>query len=450
MKLPKVLILNETFNDNSGGGITLTNLFSGWDSDKIAVVCNSFRLEGNVDTSICKTYYQLGYKDYRYIFPFNVIGRKRPSGLKKFDKKDGSLANSSQTSAKYGLRHIIVMKYLFPILEYFGLMERMSSINPSTEFNDWLKDFNPDIIYAQAHNIPDIKLILLLHAQLKKPLVFHMMDDWPLMVTSSQRLKNRQLRRNDKAVRKLLDQSDLLMSISDGMSKAYKARYGKDFITFHNPIDIDFWTKYQRTNYDLSNSPMLLYAGRVGIGIDESLELIAKTVEQINNDLHLKVRFVLQTKDRPTWSTNYTCVEHRVFVEYQDLPKKFSEADFLILPYDFSPKSLQFIGYSMPTKATEYMISGTPIIIFAPEQTALVTYAKTHGWAKVVTDNNINALGDAITSLIQDKNYRKTLAETAIKVAQDNHSSLVVTKKFRETLHSLTTASSLLIKDDKG
>ncbi len=447
MELPKILILNETFNDNSGGGITLTNLFSGWDSDKIAVVCNSFRLEGDVDTSICKTYYQLGYQDYRYIFPFNIIGRKRPSGLKKFDKKDGSVVNHGQISAKSGLRHTIVMKYLFPVLEYFGIMQRMSSIKLSVEFNNWLEGFNPDIIYAQAHNIPDIKLILLLHAQLKKPLVFHMMDDWPLMVTSSKLLRSKQLRQNDKAMRKLLEQSDLLMSISDGMSEAYKVRYGKNFTAFHNPINLDFWTRFQRTSYELSNSPTLLYAGRVGIGIDESLELIARTIERVNDDLKIDLRFVLQTKERPAWSVNYRCVEHRAFVEYQDLPKKFSEADFLILPYDFSPKSIQFIGYSMPTKATEYMISGTPIIIFAPEQTALVKYARTHQWAKIVTDNNINALSEAISGLIQDHNDRRTLAETAVKMAQANHSSEVVTGKFRERLYSLKVASEASLYD---
>jgi glycosyltransferase involved in cell wall biosynthesis len=447
MEPVKVLILNETFNDNSGGGITLSNLFSGWDSDKIAVVCNSFRLEGDVDTSICNTYYQLGYNDYRYIFPFNIIGRKRPSGLKKFDKRDGATVNHEQRSAKSGLRHTLVMKYLFPVLEYLGIMQRMSSINLSAEFNSWLKSFNPDVIYAQAHNVADIKLILLLHAQLKRPLVFHMMDDWPLMVTSGQLLKSKQLRQNDKAMRKLLDQSDLLLSISDGMSEAYKLRYGKNFTAFHNPIDIDFWTKYQRTNYELTNSPALLYAGRVGIGIDESLELIAKSVEQVNNDLDLNMRFVLQTKDRPVWSVNYACVEHRAFVEYQDLPKKFSEADLLILPYDFSPKSIQFIGYSMPTKATEYMISGTPIIIFAPEQTALVKYARMHQWAKVVTDNDINALSQAIVCLINDLNYRKTLAETAINVAQTNHSSQVVTRKFRDTLSSLKMPSKASVYD---
>src|ERR1700759_4365638 len=105
MKLPKVLILNETFNDHSGGGITLSNLFAGWDADKIAVVGNSFRLEGDIDSKICKTYYQLGDKDYKYIFPFNLISRKRYSRLVNLDeRKPVEKVPVSNEPSKPGLR----------------------------------------------------------------------------------------------------------------------------------------------------------------------------------------------------------------------------------------------------------------------------------------------------------------------------------------------------------
>ena len=443
MKLPKVLILNETFNDHAGGGITLSNLFNGWDKDKIAVACNSFRLEGIVDTKICDTYYQLGDKDYKYIFPFNLISRKRYSGLVNFDERKSpaplSVPDTTTQNDEPNLRHKFVMNYLFPVLEYTGFMDKMSSIKLSPEFRNWLDNYKPDIIYAQAHNTTDIKLTLLIKDYLKIPMVFHMMDDWPLMVTGSQALKNKQLKRNDLAFRKLLDTADLLLSISDGMSDEYKKRYGKDFTPFHNPIDLEFWKKYQRSNYELGDAPTLLYAGRLGIGIDTSLELIAKAVELVNEKLKIKMRFIIQAKENPEWSTNYDFVKHRSFVAYDDLPKVFAEADFLVLPYDFSAKSIQFIGYSMPTKASEYMISGTPIIIFSPEQTALVSYARKYNWAKIVTDNDINVLSQSITSLIQNKNERQELAKTAIKIAENNHSSLKVRQDFRNTLASLSS-----------
>lgn len=100
------------------------------------------------------------------------------------------------------------------------------------------------------------------------------------------------------------------------------------------------------------------------------------------------------------WMENFECVSYREPVPYAELPHKFGEADILYLPYDFSEKSLRFIRYSMPTKASEYMVSGTPVLIFAPSDTALARYAEEYRWAKVVTENNLDSLKEALLVLL--------------------------------------------------
>ena len=57
MQLPKVLILNQPFVTNTGGGITMSNLFSGWDKDKLAVTCLGYILTKEIDPEICNNYY---------------------------------------------------------------------------------------------------------------------------------------------------------------------------------------------------------------------------------------------------------------------------------------------------------------------------------------------------------------------------------------------------------
>ena len=81
MIFPKVLIIGQPFNNDTGGGITLSNLFNGWDREKIAVACSGYLLLDNIDTEVCNTYYQLGHKEYKWIFPFNYLQRKYYSGL---------------------------------------------------------------------------------------------------------------------------------------------------------------------------------------------------------------------------------------------------------------------------------------------------------------------------------------------------------------------------------
>lgn len=91
----------------------------------------------------------------------------------------------------------------------------------------------------------------------------------------------------------------------------------------------------------------------------------------------------------------------------------------------------------MPTKAPEFMISGTPIIIFAPEVTATVKYAKKYEWAKVITENNISEISGAIKQLIENKELRQQIAQNAIKIAEKNHNSIDITNQFRKVILSL-------------
>jgi glycosyltransferase involved in cell wall biosynthesis len=439
MPLPKVLIIGQPFNNDTGGGITLSNLFSGWDKNRIAVACSPYLLQDNIDSDICDTYYQLGQKEGKWVFPFNLFNRKYYSGIIKFSKEK----KSTSVLKKSPLRVKMIMKFFYPMLKSMGLINYIFTTRLSEEFCRWLNEFKPDIIYAQASSRDGVMFCSLVHSYLNKPLIFHMMDDWPSTITARGIFGKKLKRTIDYEFRKLLDKADILMSISDQMAKEYKKRYNKDFITFHNPIDIQFWKKHQRNSYRLSNSPTILYAGRTGLGIQHSLELIAQAVQRVNEELGLTIKFVLQTSQKPSWVASYPCVVHKPFVSYDELPRVFSEADLLVLPYDFSQQSLRYIKHSMPTKAPEFMVSGTPIIIFAPEETAIVTYAEKYNWAKVVSKNNVNDLAEGIKFLIQDEKNRQMIARAAVAIAENNHNSFEVKRKFKETICLLSNSHKL-------
>ena len=93
----------------------------------------------------------------------------------------------------------------------------------------------------------------------------------------------------------------------------------------------------------------------------------------------------------------------------------------------------------MPTKVPEYMVSGTPIIIFAPKVTAIVEYANRYKWAKVITENKISAISGAITQLIENKVMRQQLGQNAIKVAENLHNSINVSINFKKVILSIVS-----------
>ncbi len=433
MELPKVLIIGQPFNNATGGGITLTNLFNGWDRNKLAVASSGYLLNNNVNADICTYYYQLGNKENKWVFPLNYFQRKYYSGPLIFESK--RVQNLKKSKSKYRVK--LIMNYFIPLLKFIGLSHIISKTELSPEFCNWMDNYNPDVLYMQASSRSDILFCIAVHKYLKKPLIFHMMDDWPSSISATGLFKKYWYNKIDQDLRDLLDRATILMSISEAMSNEYKTRYNKDFVPFHNAIDMDFWGKYQRNTYDLNENPTILYAGRIGLGIDSSLKLIANAIQRVNEELNITIKFILQTQEKPAWINTYENVVHNNFVSYNDLPKVFSETDFLLLPYDFTKKSVRFIKYSMPTKVPEYMASGTPIIIFAPEVTAIVEYAKRYEWAEVITLNKIGVISQTIKQLVENKQMRQRIATNAKNIAKKNHNSIDVTTQFKNVILSL-------------
>jgi glycosyltransferase involved in cell wall biosynthesis len=434
MSFPKVLIIGQTFNKKDGGGVTMSNLFKGWPKDKLAVASNA-NLHSDLDTSVCNTYYQLGYKNKLHPFPLNIILPKIKCGQITLAGSSSEQTKEVQT-VKSG-RYKAIYSNLEKALHFLGLYNIFYKLKVTPEFAVWIKEYNPDIIYSQLATLELISFTGVIHDLIKKPVVIHMMDDWPSTISETGLFKNFWHKKIDKEFRLLLHKTTLLLSISDAMAQEYKIRYSKNSVTFHNPIEIGFWKSYQRNNYQLSAVPVILYAGRIGTGIETALETMANAIDRVNKMFSMQVKFVLQTKDKPVWIEKYKCAEYKTPVAYSELPKIFAEADFLYLPYDFSAASIKFIQYSMPTKAPEYMVSGTPIIMFAPQETALVKAAQAGNWAKVVTQNDIDKLSEAIRQLLTDEAERKQITLNAVKIAETKFNSETVRDNFREIIASI-------------
>src|SRR4030095_9887599 len=133
----------------------------------------------------------------------------------------------------------------------------------------------------------------------------------------------------DKAFRQLLSDAKVLMSISESMSNEYVSRYGHHFIPFHNPIDIEFWGVSSKKNYEINDSLTILYAGRIGMGIQNCFFDIS---EAINNLISkgLKIKFHIQaTNFNPVLDdlAKFDFVKLNAVVPYNKLPVIFGEAD---------------------------------------------------------------------------------------------------------------------------
>ncbi|MFO0680452.1 MAG: glycosyltransferase [Sandaracinus sp.] len=71
----------------------------------------------------------------------------------------------------------------------------------------------------------------------------------------------------------------------------------------------------------------------------------------------------------------------------------------LYLPEAFESPTPQMIRYNFPTKALEYMLTGTPILVHAPADSYLARNAREHGWGLLVDRPDDEALAAALQRL---------------------------------------------------
>jgi len=92
------------------------------------------------------------------------------------------------------------------------------------------------------------------------------------------------------------------------------------------------------------------------------------------------------------------------------------------------------VRYSMPTKVPEYLVSGVPILLYAPGGIAQVDYAEQAGWGLTVTEQEPAMLDAALERIVGDCALRQELVRRARETAAARHDAATVRTAFREAL----------------
>jgi glycosyltransferase involved in cell wall biosynthesis len=432
-QFPRVLILGAPFNKVNGGGITMSNLFNDWPKDNLALASTS-NLRINADFLACGNYFQLGYKSKLHPFPLNVFLPKLVCGPVLNDEKPVSISGQQLSGGKYKSFY----KLLLSLLNMTGLYNLLYNLKVTDDFIKWILNFNPDIIYSQLASLESIRIVNSIHALTNRPVAIHMMDDWPLTINKPSIFYYYWGKRIENEFRNLISKSKILMSISQGMSDEYLIRYGRYFQPFHNPIKLENWLPFSKNSWEITSKFKILYTGRLGLANNKSILLIAKVVSKLNiknSDIQLDIFTPDYDSCQARKIKKFKGVNVNKTIEYRRMPELLSVYDLLVLPLDFDKRSVNFAKLSMPTKASEYMISRVPVLIFADSRTYLARHALENRWAHVITENSEETLARSIVTLRTDENLRKNISERAYNYALRHEDSEVVKENFRKCLN---------------
>jgi glycosyltransferase involved in cell wall biosynthesis len=260
------------------------------------------------------------------------------------------------------------------------------------------------------------------------PLAVHVSDDWicdwPV---------NGLHRRNVFPIAQLLNRwcklefvkairsARLRFCISQAMSIEYERRYGYAFSRLHNGIDPQQWPAKEIKPVRDGEPFRILYSGSVTEnGNLHSLMEVADAVAALGaRGVQIRLEIATHTSgftfrgilERSPW------VKFTELVPYADLPRRLQEFDLLLIALNFDTVSSRWLRYSMLGKVAEYMISGTPVLLYGPPDTTSVEYAICENWGHAVTTPGRESIEAALIQLISDVGLRRRLASTARQVA---------------------------------
>jgi glycosyltransferase involved in cell wall biosynthesis len=124
-------------------------------------------------------------------------------------------------------------------------------------------------------------------------------------------------------------------------------------------------------------------------------------------------------------------------IKHADVPRFIHKYDLLLLPLAFTQKGTKYAKYSMPTKMSEYMISGVPILVFAPSDCAVTKYANENKIAFTCSENNLESVIQCLKKIMSENIVRKEIVKNAVEVAIKNHEINKENERFRNLLNIL-------------
>jgi hypothetical protein len=121
-------------------------------------------------------------------------------------------------------------------------------------------------------------------------------------------------------------------------------------------------------------------------------------------------------------------------VDVRKIPQIIPQYDIFFLCLDFDKKAQKYSQFSISTRTSEGMISGVPILLYAPENSAQYIYFNENDSGCLVSERDSIMLQNSILKLWDDNVFRERISKNAIKVAMADSDASSVRERFRKAL----------------
>jgi glycosyltransferase involved in cell wall biosynthesis len=436
---PRVLVINALpFNFEMGNGITQSNLFKGWPKDRLA--CLYWNNGVVLNSSICAQHIQADT-----IWSWSSRSARR-CGAYRVLRKTGT---SDNAAVGVTANHVeSARSVIWRIVDLFSRTEWARKARLGRTALDAVERFRPQLLYVVL-DPPSMHVAEKVAIVTGAPLALHIFDDWITVarigINGVGRLHKYEV---ESRFLSILKHAKLRMAIGEAMRKEYEQRYGLKFLAFQNCLEPEVWLSHGRNDWSSSEPFVFKFAGTIYSPCNlDALILFAQAIGAVIEKGFSSILELHVPRGQLAACTRRFSRFHHVKIfpsplETESMAELFGSADALIIAVNDDDYGRAHLGLSIPTKLPAYLLSGTPIIAFAPEDCAVSRFLLEHGCGLNLTSGRrTDEVALEISHIVQDTSLRQCLGIAQREVALREFDSDTVRTRFRGALQEVAAGS---------
>ena len=412
-KQPKILIVSRcAWDDNIGTSSTLSNIFSQYDSNNLAMIYVESRVP---NTKCCHAFFQIPeiQMTKQLLHWGKEVGQPVESQI--IDDKN---VKDEEKMLSFVRGH---RSFFFSLMrEILWLLGRWRS----KALVKFVNDFNPDVVWLDGSaNIFLDRLYTYVLQVAGKPGVIYLMDDnYTFKSLTGYRYLYHYLHRC--TMKKVVSMCREVLVISPKMKREFDEIFKVDSTIITKGIDY--------SNLNFSEEPLhtpvrLLYIGQIIYGRDYTLALLLNELASINSQ-GIKVEFSIYTNNivpKKLKRLIESCKGVKLYkaVPYNEVPRIIKENDVLLFMESLASKYSRDARLSFSTKITDYLSSGKCILAVGPEDSAPMEYFRDEKCAVIAHNRE-----EIVKGLLEISNEQRTkeLGKAAFEAGRRNHDKRVI------------------------
>jgi glycosyltransferase involved in cell wall biosynthesis len=307
---------------------------------------------------------------------------------------------------KYILRyHDYLLKFIHPFIIIKLIRE--------------IKRYKPNVIFSHCPNIDYFICAYKASRKCGIPFFSHMHDLWEENHAPNTYIGRMAIKWEET----ILKNSARVLCMTEAQRLHYKKKYKIEADLLPHTISDNVLNKVSNV-FNQTKDKTLLFTGAVSRVMNlDALKVLVETTEYLSDSLNVTLctpsghsDFLRMGIDSSNWELKW--------LSMADVQKAQREASILFAPLSHVNCGIDEVKTVLSTKILEYLISGRPILIFAPKDSFHALSATNDGWALVVDVNDPKLLADEIIRLFNDEELQKKLVDNAYKEAERRRSSV--------------------------